>query len=173
MSPVRRVVNFVCALALTLAGGAGCAFLLFFFNGWRGYPIIAVPPILLFAGLYWLWADFVNATPNDELVQRQQADPQEAERRQRADHEQRARERSPMPQAEIKPWWSVLEVSPDASADEIRRSYRRKMQQTHPDRVTGLDPEFVELAEKRTKALNAAYTEAMRSRVLVSHLLGL
>jgi DnaJ-domain-containing protein 1 len=38
------------------------------------------------------------------------------------------------------------------------------MKQTHPDRVTGLDPEFVSLAERRTKALNVAYAEAMRGR---------
>jgi DnaJ domain len=60
-------------------------------------------------------------------------------------------------------WWSVLEVSSDASKDEIVRSYRRKIQRCHPDRVSGLAPEFVSLAESRTKALNAAYSEAMRT----------
>jgi curved DNA-binding protein CbpA len=53
-------------------------------------------------------------------------------------------------------------VSPDASKDDIVRSYRRKIQQCHPDRVVGLAPEFTALAEARTKALNAAYTEALR-----------
>jgi DnaJ-domain-containing protein 1 len=60
-------------------------------------------------------------------------------------------------------WWSVLEVSSDASKDEIVRSYRRKIQRCHPDRVSGLAPEFVSLAESCTKALNAAYSEAMRA----------
>ena len=60
-------------------------------------------------------------------------------------------------------WWNVLEVSSDASKDEIVRSYRRKIQRCHPDRVSGLAQEFISLAESRTKALNAAYSEAMRA----------
>ena len=57
-------------------------------------------------------------------------------------------------------WWSVLEVSRYASPEEIRRAYIRKMQQYHPDRVAGLAPEFVELAERRSKVFNAAYARA-------------
>jgi DnaJ-domain-containing protein 1 len=57
-------------------------------------------------------------------------------------------------------WWSVLEVSPSASPEEIRRGYIQKMQQYHPDRVAGLAPEFVELAERRSKVFNAAYARA-------------
>jgi DnaJ-domain-containing protein 1 len=56
----------------------------------------------------------------------------------------------------------VLGVAADASKDDIVRSYRRKIQQCHPDRVAGLAPEFIELAEKHTKELNAAYTQAIR-----------
>src|ERR1700738_3768574 len=40
-------------------------------------------------------------------------------------------------------WWSVLEVPPHASADEIRHAYRRKIKQCHPDRVVGLAPELL------------------------------
>jgi hypothetical protein len=57
-------------------------------------------------------------------------------------------------------WCSVLEVSPYASPEEIRHAYIRKMQQYHPDRVAGLAPEFVELAERRSKVFNAAYARA-------------
>ena len=53
-------------------------------------------------------------------------------------------------------WWIVLDVPSDASKDEIVRSYRQKIRQCHPDRVSGLAPEFIELAERHTKALNAA-----------------
>jgi DnaJ-domain-containing protein 1 len=59
---------------------------------------------------------------------------------------------------------TVLEVLPHASADEIRRAYRRKIKQCHPDRVAWLAPEFLELAEIQTRALNAAYGEANRAR---------
>jgi hypothetical protein len=61
-------------------------------------------------------------------------------------------------------WWSVLGLAPTASKDEIVRNYRRKIQQCHPDRVVGLAPEFVALAEQRTKMLNAAYEHAMLAR---------
>ena len=57
-------------------------------------------------------------------------------------------------------WWSVLEVSPYAGADEIRRSYLRKIKQSHPDRVVRLAPEFLPWAERRSKALNSAYAQA-------------
>jgi hypothetical protein len=67
-------------------------------------------------------------------------------------------------QSEESDWGTVLEVSPDTGADEIRRAYRRKIRQYHPDRVSGVAPEFLELAERRTKALNAAYSQAMRAQ---------
>ncbi len=67
-------------------------------------------------------------------------------------------------QSEENEWWSVLDVSPHASADEIRRSYLRRIKQSHPDRVVWLAPEFLPLAERRAKTLNAAYAEALRAR---------
>ena len=67
-------------------------------------------------------------------------------------------------QSEEDEWWSVLEVPPEASADEIRRAYRHKIKQCHPDRVVGLAPELLELAERYTRTLNAAYSEANRER---------
>ena len=58
----------------------------------------------------------------------------------------------------------MLELSPNAGRDEIVRSYRGKIKQYHPDRVSGLGPELIELAESRTKTLNAAYAQAIRDR---------
>jgi curved DNA-binding protein CbpA len=43
-------------------------------------------------------------------------------------------------------------------------NYRRKIKQYHPDRLAGLAPELLELAEERTKALNAAYEQALGGR---------
>jgi DnaJ-domain-containing protein 1 len=68
------------------------------------------------------------------------------------------------PSEEDKKWWDVLQVSRDASASDIRRSYLRTIQQYHPDRLAGLAPELVELAERRSKTLNAAYAEALCMR---------
>ena len=61
-------------------------------------------------------------------------------------------------------WWRILEVAPSATKEEIVHNYRRKIQQCHPDRVAGLAPEFLELAEERSKGLNAAYAQAMRAQ---------
>jgi DnaJ-domain-containing protein 1 len=63
-------------------------------------------------------------------------------------------------------WWVVLGIAPSASKDEIVRKYRRMIKQYHPDRVTGLAPEFVQLAEERTKELNEACANATRTRLL-------
>jgi DnaJ-domain-containing protein 1 len=98
---------------------------------------------------------------------RREATQRENERRRRQAEREAERQRQwecehPMKE-QTDEWWSVLEVSSDASKDEIVRSYRRKIQRCHPDRVSGLAPEFVSLAESRTKALNAAYSEAMRA----------
>jgi DnaJ-domain-containing protein 1 len=54
-------------------------------------------------------------------------------------------------------------ATPSANKDEIVRNYRRKIQQCHPDRVAGLSPEFLPLAEEITKTLNVAYEQAIRA----------
>ena len=89
---------------------------------------------------------------------RQAEQEREAERRRQQQGERAAK------QFEENVWWSVLDVSPRASADEIRRAYHRKIKQCHPDRVAGLAPEFLDLAERHTRCLNAAYEKAIRAR---------
>jgi DnaJ-domain-containing protein 1 len=42
------------------------------------------------------------------------------------------------------------------------------MREYHPDRVAGLAPEFMVIAEQRAKEFNAAYAEA-RSRRRTNH----
>ncbi len=93
-----------------------------------------------------------------EERRRQSEEKREAESRREQEGQRAAK------QFEETAWWSVLDVSPYASADEIRSAYHRKIKQCHPDRVAGLAPEFIELAERHTQALNAAYDEATRAR---------
>jgi DnaJ-domain-containing protein 1 len=98
--------------------------------------------------------------------QRQAEEKRKAERRRQAEEKrqskrQREQERE---RRATRDWWKELAVAPDASIDEITRAYRRKVQQYHPDRVSGLGPELIELAEHHTRALNAAYAEAKRVR---------
>jgi DnaJ-domain-containing protein 1 len=114
-----------------------------------------------------------EAERRQQETERQKRAEQEREserRRRQAEQEketdrrrQRERARTTRPGETMDDWWAVLGVPSDADKDEIVRSYRRKIQQCHPDRVTGLAPEIVELAESRTKALNAAYAQGLRA----------
>ena len=102
-------------------------------------------------------------TPSEQPSQRQR--PPEQERVAEIwRHRQREFAAKQFKQPEENEWWRVLEVSPYASAEEIRRSYLGKIKQTHPDRVAWLAPQFLSLAENRSKILNAAYTAATRAR---------
>lgn len=60
-------------------------------------------------------------------------------------------------------WFEVLGVSPTASPYEIKAAYKVSMKQYHPDLVASLGPELRELAESKTKEINAAYAEGMNS----------
>jgi DnaJ-domain-containing protein 1 len=103
-------------------------------------------------------------------VERKPEEERQPQRRRQAEQESRTERRRQhqseraAKQSEENEWWRVLEVLPHASADEIRRAYRRKIKQCHPDRVVGLAPELLEWAERCTRTLNAAYSEANRAR---------
>jgi hypothetical protein len=62
------------------------------------------------------------------------------------------------------PWWDVLGVSRYAEMDDIRARYRELIRQHHPDRMIGLGPEIMAMAEAMTKALNGAIAEAREER---------
>jgi DnaJ like chaperone protein len=100
----------------------------------------------------------------EHLRQAEQERRQEAEQEREAEKHRQGQPERALEQFEEGDWWRVLEVSPDAGMDEIRGAYRRKIRQYHPDRVSGFAPQFLELAERRTKALNAAYSQAMRAQ---------
>ncbi|OGQ78002.1 MAG: hypothetical protein A2289_21315 [Deltaproteobacteria bacterium RIFOXYA12_FULL_58_15] len=57
----------------------------------------------------------------------------------------------------------ILGIPPTADAGEIRAAYQRLVQQYHPDRVADLGPELREVAERRTKEINAAYSQLKRA----------
>jgi len=118
-----------------------------------------------------------------EQLRRQEEEEREAQGRQQAEQAERLRQtEQQLREAEWRrrletgahrkraqfqaDWWIVLGVAPSASKVEIVRKYRRMIKQYHPDRVVGLAPEFLQLAEERTKALNEAYANAMRTRLL-------
>jgi preprotein translocase subunit Sec63 len=60
--------------------------------------------------------------------------------------------------------YELLGVEPDASQQQIRAAYQRLVRQYHPDRVANMAPEIRQLAEQRTKEINAAYEQLDRGR---------
>ena len=62
-----------------------------------------------------------------------------------------------------RPWWVVLEVPRISTREEISRAYKRKISDYHPDKVAQMGAEIRALAERRSKEINAAHDEAIRS----------
>jgi hypothetical protein len=53
--------------------------------------------------------------------------------------------------------YTLLDVSPSASAEEIKAAYKRAVGRYHPDKVAHLGQEFQELAHKKLLAIQQAY----------------
>jgi len=60
--------------------------------------------------------------------------------------------------------YSVLEITPDASDDELKKAYRKMAVKYHPDKVSHLGPEIQESAKKKFQNLNAAYESIKKER---------
>lgn len=60
--------------------------------------------------------------------------------------------------------YDVLDVSPDTPLPEIRSAWAQLVRDTHPDRMQGrgVPPEALRLAERRLRAVNAAWDEIRR-----------
>lgn len=68
-----------------------------------------------------------------------------------------------VPDAEPDPY-SVLNVSPSATPQEIRQAWRRLVRENHPDQMIarGVPVEAIKLAEKRLVAINNAWEEVKK-----------
>jgi DnaJ like chaperone protein len=60
--------------------------------------------------------------------------------------------------------YKILEITPDASNDEIKKAYRKMAVKYHPDKVSHLGPEIQESAKKKFQELNAAYDAIKKER---------
>jgi DnaJ like chaperone protein len=60
--------------------------------------------------------------------------------------------------------YKVLEISPDASDEEVKAAYRKMAVKYHPDKVEHLGPEIRKSAEEKFQQLQAAYDEIKKRR---------
>jgi DnaJ-domain-containing protein 1 len=59
-------------------------------------------------------------------------------------------------------WADVLGVTPDATREDIKRAYLRKIEEFEPNRLAALGPEMRRLAEERLQQINLAFDAAER-----------
>ena len=60
--------------------------------------------------------------------------------------------------------YTVLEISPSATDDEVRTAYRRMAMKYHPDRVATLGPDVQKAAEEKFKKIQEAYAAIKKQR---------
>ncbi|MFQ6605532.1 MAG: TerB family tellurite resistance protein [Fidelibacterota bacterium] len=60
--------------------------------------------------------------------------------------------------------YNILEISPDATDQEIKKAYRKMATKYHPDKVTHLGEDLRRLAEEKFKAVNDAYQTIKQER---------
>lgn len=61
----------------------------------------------------------------------------------------------------MKTHYQLLAIEPDASADDVKRAFRREIARYHPDKVQHLGHEFQEIAAVRAAELTEAYRVLM------------
>lgn len=69
--------------------------------------------------------------------------------------------------SDIENAYKILGVSQDASDDEVKKSYRRLMNQHHPDKLVakGLPEEMMKLATAKTQEIKQAYETIKKSKL--------
>lgn len=60
-------------------------------------------------------------------------------------------------------WPRVLGVAAAAPEAEVRAAWRARIAQYHPDKVSGMGPEIVRVAERESARINAAWEAAQRA----------
>jgi len=60
--------------------------------------------------------------------------------------------------------YDILELTPDATDEEVKKAYRRLAIQYHPDKVAHLGEDIKKAATEKFQTLNAAYDEIKKQR---------
>ena len=59
-------------------------------------------------------------------------------------------------------WHQVLGVSRNATHAEVAAAYRARISEYHPDKVAKMGAEIRAVAERKSKQINVAYSEALK-----------
>jgi DnaJ like chaperone protein len=60
--------------------------------------------------------------------------------------------------------YKILEVTPDANEEEIKKAYRKMANKYHPDKVSHLGAEFQKAAKEKFQEVQAAYAQIKKER---------
>lgn len=63
--------------------------------------------------------------------------------------------------------YTVLEISPSATDDEVRAAYRRMAMKNHPDKVATLGPEVQKAAAEKFRQVQEAYDAIKKERGMI------
>jgi len=63
--------------------------------------------------------------------------------------------------------YSVLEITPDATDDEVKKAYREMAKKHHPDMVAQLGEDVKRSATEKFQKINAAYEEIRKQRGMI------
>ena len=63
--------------------------------------------------------------------------------------------------------YTVLEISPTATDDEVKSAYRRMAMKHHPDKVASLGPDVQKAAEEKFRKIQEAYETIKKERGIV------
>ncbi len=65
---------------------------------------------------------------------------------------------------EVDSSYKILEISPEASVEEIKKAYRKMALKYHPDKVSHLGVEYQKAAEEKFQKVNEAYDTIKKQR---------
>jgi hypothetical protein len=151
-------------LLLILLWTATCGYAAYvdpFLEAWLWIPVFALGGLLFGSAANSVF--FVNANAFDmRHAAASNAAPPERDRRGQSSGTEAPSPSSP-PLAEPDPW-TVLQVAPTASANELARAFRARMAEYHPDKVATMGPEIRALAEQKAKTISLAYARARQAR---------